>query len=427
MLDINIAVATFTFLIALFAQGLLVRRHFSGILDPLAYFIITSSFSVTLAATLIDDISILVRVVIYFIFFWLGFLVTTPPPQNPKLTNIGYRIRKDSYFSIIVATGVLIVVIANIFAWQRVGIPVFSTDPSLQKSESLTDGLGVVRRINWGLGTFLFMGSVFWALFNRSKIAFLCLAVLALVSTFNGSKSALLPMIFALGLFINRPFLNSQSASITDPVRSLSRYALAVAAIPILIVLFIESNGVSEAAIALGTRLLYFGDALLYWSDPDLRQHFKSANPSSSYLTHLFGGVLGAMRLVPYSPPMGNDFVQFSLRVGQEISDALGPNIPFYVKGEVFFGPIFAAAYSAVVGVAVGFFRRLFFQKSLSSLTSYTVFATLAGLSITLPVEDSLMVNRFFDLAIFLIPVAVFSKIIVWATRRPPPTKYDYS
>lgn len=425
MLEINVAIAASTFFIALFTQAFLARGHLSGILDPLVYFIVTSSFAVTLAATLVHDISILARVAIYLIFFWIGFLIAAPTPKNTNLAKIEWHIRKDASFPVIIATGVFIVVIANIFAWQRVGVPVFSVDPSLQKSESLTDGLGIVRRINWGLGTFLFMGSVFWALFNRSKIAVVCLTALALVATLNGSKSALLPMVFALGLFISRPFLNNQFASITEQVRSLSHYALVVAVVPVFVVFFVESDSVNEAAIALGTRLLYFGDALLYWSDPDLRQHFKSANPSSSYPTHLFGGVLGVMRLTPYSTPMGNDFVKFSLGVGQEISGALGPNIPFYVKGEVFFGPIFAAAYSSVIGMVMGFFRRMFVLKSLPSLTSYTVVATLVGLSMTLPVEDSLMVSRLFDLTIFLIPLFVFSRIIAWAARRPAPGKYD--
>ncbi|WP_310564650.1 hypothetical protein [Hydrogenophaga sp.] len=427
MLEINITTAVLTFIIALFIQAHVTRRHLSGILDPLTYFIVTSSFAVTLAATLVNDAYIFSRVAIYLFFFWLGFFITSPSSKNRDTTKTEHRIRKDASFSIIITTGVLLVITANIFAWQRAGVPLFSIDPSLQKSESLKDGLGIVRRLNWGLGTFLFMGSVFWILFNQSKIAVTYLTSLALVAILNGSKSALLPIVFAIGLFLKNPFLNNKLNSIKEHTRSLSRYTLIIAAVPVLAVFLIESDDITEAAIALGTRLLYFGDALLYWSDSELRQHFKSIHPPHSYPMHLFGGILGATRLVPYSAPIGNDFVQFSLRVGQELSDSLGPNVPFYVKGEIFFGTVFAAAYSTIIGMAIAFFRRIFSQREYSNLTSYTIAATLAGLSMTLPVEDSLMINRIFDFALFLTPTIIFSRILIWSTRRLTPNSNDYS
>lgn len=427
MLEINIISAISISFIALFTQAYATRRHLSGILDPLAYFIVTSSFAVTLAATLVNDVYILFRVVIYLIFFWVGFFITSSSSKNRNSTKREHRIHKDASFSIIITTGVLLVISANIFAWQRAGVPLFSHDPSLQKSESLTDGLGIIRRLNWGMGTFLFMGSVFWILFNQSRVAVACLAALAIAAILNGSKSALLPAVFAIGLFLLNPFLDNKLNSIKERMQSLSRYALVIAIAPVLAVFLIESDDITEAAIALGTRLLYFGDALLYWSDPELRQHFKSIHPPHSYPAHLFGGILGAARLVPYSAPIGNEFVQFSLRVGQELSGSLGPNIPFYVKGEIFFGTVFAAAYSTFIGLLIALVRRIFSQRAYTTLTSYTIAATLVGLSMTLPVEDSLMVNRVFDLALFLTPTIVFSKIIIWSTRRQAPNSNEYS
>lgn len=423
----NITIATLTFFITLFTQVYVTRRHLSGILDPLTYFIVTSSFALTLAATLVNDIYIFSRVAIYLFFFWLGFFIASPSSKIPSTTKMGHSIRKDTSFSIIITTGVLLVIFTNIFAWQRAGIPIFSIDPSLQKSESLTDGLGIVRRLNWGMGTFVFMGSVFWILFNRSKVAIGLLAALALVAILNGSKSALLPIVFAIGLFLKNPFSNNKFKSITEQTQRLSRYTLAIATTPVLVVFLIESDNIAEASIALGTRLLYFGDALLYWSDPELRRHFKLIHPPHSYPTHLFSGILGAIRLIPYSAPIGNDFVQFSLRAGQELSGSLGPNIPFYVKGEIFFGTVFAAAYSTIVGMAIALVRRMFARKTYLTLTSYSIAATLVSLSMTLPVEDSLMVNRLFDLVLFLTPTIVFSRIIIWSTRKQTPHRNDYS
>jgi hypothetical protein len=101
-----------------------------------------------------------------------------------------------------------------------------------------------------------------------------------------------------------------------------------------------------------------------------------------------------------------------------ELDSAIGPNTPFYVKGELFFGPYGAPFYAFNVGMLFKWIRSQFFQYAGESLTRYTVLATLVVLSGALPVEDSLFVVQFFDFAIFFALIYLTARIVDLALPR---------
>lgn len=420
MLDIDPIVTVASLVLILGLQLAVVRRHVGSILDPLLYFVVTTSFALTLAVAWVDDMALVTRVIGYFAAFWLGFhWVMQARRSRPLATRDTAVLTRDRLFPLLMVVGVLLFLVMNAAAWSVSGIPVLSKDPSLQKVEALTGGLGFVRRYNWGLGVFLFIGSIYWYLFERSRVAVGCFLVVALVTVLGGSKSAFLPVVFAMGLYLLRPFRDRQGGTRVVAIRRSAKYLLLLAMVPVVIVFLLESEDVAAAGSALVVRLLYFGDAMLFWSKADLRQHFMTLVQPIDYPTHLLGGILGILRIVPYEVPLGNQFVQFSLRAGEELSGSLGPNTPFYVKGELFFGVLFAPLYAAGVGAVVAGFRRAFLNVDRPTLMRYTLAASLLTLSMTLPTEDSLFMGRLGDFFLFYAPVYVLAKLLWWGSRPP--------
>lgn len=421
MLEIDPIVAIASLLLILGLQLAVVRRHVGSILDPLLYFVVTTSFALTLAVAWVDDAALVSRVIGYFASFWLGFHFVMRACRGtvPVAQRDAGELTPDRLFPLLMVIGVLFLLAMNAAAWAASGIPVLSKDPSLQKVEALTGGLGFVRRYNWGLGVFLFIGSIYWYLFERSRLAIVCFLVVALVTILGGSKSAFLPVVFAMGLYLLRPFRNRSGRTWGEVIQRSAKYLLLLAMVPVVLVFVLESEDLSAASTALVVRLLYFGDAMLFWSKMDLRQHFMALVQPIDYPTHLLGGLLGMLRIVPYEVPLGNQFVQFSLRAGEELSGSLGPNTPFYVKGELFFGVVFAPLYAATVGAVVAAFRCAFLGVDRPTLMRYTLAASLLTLSMTLPTEDSLFMGRLGDFFLFYAPVYVLAKLLWWGSRPP--------
>ncbi len=419
MLDIDPVAAIASLLIILIVQLGVVRGHIGSILDPLLYFVVSTSFALTLAVAWVDDVALVGRVVGYFAAFWFGFHFSMN--YNKGLSSIkGGKeadLERDNIFPLIMTIGVLLYLAMNVVAWSISGVPVFSNDPSLQKVEAFTGGLGFVRRYNWGMGVFLFMGSIYWYLFDRSRVAVVCFLCVAMVTVLSGSKSAFLPVVFAVGLYLLKPFRNTAGATWSAVAHRGAKYVLIAAAVPMMIVFLLESDDLAAAGTSLMIRLLYFGDVMLYWGTADLRQHFMQSFQPTDYPVHLLGGILGMLRIVPYDTPLGNQFVQFSLRVGEDLSGSLGPNTPFYVKGELFFGLVFAPVYAFVVGAVVAGFRRMFVGARGPTLTRYTLLASLLTLSMALPTEDSLFMGKIFDFFLFFAPMYAIAKLLWWGSR----------
>lgn len=405
------------FSLALFIQYLLVRRHLTNIADPLVYFVVTSSFSFSLAGFVVDDPWMLPRIILYFTFFYAGFRIAVGRPNEsgaPIVVSSDLR-----RFRIVVMLCCVTYLAANILLWMNSGLIILSDDPTLQKSDAYAGGLGFVRRVNWGIGVFAVMGSIYWLLWERSRRAMLFMLLTISITATGGSKGALLPLIFAIGLYFTKPFAG-KTRSIKQPNRRwLLIMAILAVMVPVAVVLLIENDSSEAAVNALLVRMFFFGDVLIYWGQADLRNYFSGFGPLG-YLQDTFGSILGVLRLVDYSIPVGNQFVQYSLPAGREFSESLGPNLPFYVRGELYFGWLVAPLHAFVIGWIFGRVRRLFVRYQGTSLLSYSLLAFAVVLSATLPIEEGLAVGKAFDFLVLFVPIYAFASIFNIRTSRRP-------
>lgn len=415
MIEDNLIILLFAFAATGVVQYALVRQRVASIADPLLFFVVTSAFSLALGCLAVDDSWLLVRLFVYFACFYAGFLLASGPSQRllPPLQMHG----DIQHFRAIVIVCGLVYLGFNTFMWMKSGVILLSDDPSLQKSEAYAEGYGLIRRYNWSVGVFVLIASLYWWLWERTALAVLFVTVSVLIAITGGGKSALLPAIFAVGLFIANPFVSAQLRNDAPRLRRIIPILLCFASIPVAIILITEHGTVKDALDAFVVRLFSFGDVLLYWGQETVRSEFAGLGPVD-YLRDTFGSVLGALRLTDYGIPIGNQFVRSTLPVGTDFSESLGPNLLFYVRGELYFGAVFAPLHAFIIGVIFGYLRRLFVTYRGHGLLTYSLLSFAVVLSLTLPTEEGLAVGQAFDFVIFFLPIYALTSYFSTSIRR---------
>ena len=93
-----------------------------------------------------------------------------------------------------------------------------------------------------------------------------------------------------------------------------------------------------------------------------------------------------------------------------------GPNVPFYVKGYIYFGYLGAIVYSFVLGMLIGKVRFLMTKLDFDKYGTLIVLAILfVNLSLFGIVQDSaLLISVLFDTFIFSIPLLLLSYLILY-------------
>lgn len=422
MIDERLDIVLVTFAFAAAAQWALLRGRIPSVLDPLFYFLVTSAFSLTLGTFVVEDPWLVVRIYTYFASFYAGLLVVLGRRSVARAPVAAKMDGGGDHFRVVLIGCVLVYVAVNAILWYRSGLILFSDDPSLQKSAAYVGGLGFVRRFNWSVGAFLLVAAVYWALWELRPASVVALVVVAATAVVSGSKAALLPAVVAVGMYLARPFASRSGRDVSPRLRPLVPFVVLAAAVPVAAVLIVENNDLSGAFDALVVRLFYFGDVLIYWGDDGLRRHFSSALPLD-YIRNTFGSVLGALRLIDYGNPIGSQFVQYTLPPSVDVSEGLGPNLPFYVSGELFFGMWLAPLHAFAIGAVFGAARRAFLHYRGASLLRYSVLAFLVFMSLTLTADEGLAIGQLFDFAFFFLPILAVSSLLRKRTRLPGPPR----
>lgn len=400
-------------LYALIAAGaihyLLLRRTIRGFFDPAAYVALSTTFACALTYSINGASPVTWRMVSNVLFFWLGWIVLTRRTRKSTAITQGWGDVNDwSLLKVGLVTLLLVFLCSNAYLWGTAGIPGLAEDVALMKTEGFSAGLGFVRRVNWGAGLFLVMGLTLWVLRSRSfAVLVLYLAVLGVLGL-SGSKAGLLPALFAISLVMRHP-----NAPLAPASRSFARCLLVIVLVAgaVALLALIVTGGEADLRLRLAAivvRLFYFGDVMLYWSDPAIRLYFGDIGPLD-YPAHLLNPLFGMFRLAEYQVPLGNLMVQQSLGASENLSEALGPNTPFYVKGELFLGPAFALLYSLAIGATAGALRRAFDESHWSSPVSFCLRGTLFLMIPALAMEDSLFVSMVLDMLLVVIPVLFFA------------------
>lgn len=416
MTEDNFVAMALVCLAATGVQYLLVRKHLKSIVDPLFYFVLISAFSLALGTFVSDDLWLVVRIYGYFAMFYAGFLAITGKTQKKQaILVLNDDMRK---FRAIVLGCAIVYLAVNAMIWLNSGVILLADDPSLLKSVAYSGGLGIVRRFNWGVGVFTVIASIYWVLWERRVLSILTVIVVILIAITSGGKSALLPALFAVGLYLTRPFASLNKTNHVSRLHSLIPLLFGIALVPVGIVLVIENETLKGAFEAFVVRLFYFGDVLLYWGQDGVRSEFSNLG-AIDYFKNTFGSTLGGLRLIPYEIPMGNQFVRYTLPVGTDFPESIGPNLPFYVRGELYLGIIVAPLYSFCVGAVVGCLRRCLICYHGHSLLSYSVLSFVVITSFALPIEEGLAIGQLFDFALLFIPIyGMAIALLIAATRQ---------
>lgn len=381
---------------------LIYKRQIFSFFDPLFFFILTQAFSIVLAFMQIKDISYLLNFLLCQLSFAAGFILLTRKLKKNELVddlNNTWGVKEHHfwvYFSII---GFIVILFSNIYLISIKGIIVLNDDPTSGKVEAFETGggLGAVRRINWGLLNLVNLSVIYLYAKSAKKKYLFMLLILTLITVSGGSKSSLLVyvnIIALLGVF--KSFSLSSTYKIINKAKA---PILAVGALLAVFILASKSENLSDAFLALGIRFLYFGDIIFYYYDNDSVKYFQQLD-FLDFFKYEFNSLLGLLRLVPYKNPLGYDMVAYSL-INQDLGDSkLGPNLPYYVKGHIFFGAFGAILYAFFVGVVVGKARAILYRKNRNN-TLCIIVIYINTLIFTYPQDSALTCSLLIDTLIF--------------------------
>lgn len=396
----------------------LFRNHIVHILDPLLFYIITQAFSTELAFLILDNPAYLINFLGCQVSFLIGFFlcsgkgITKFQIKNARLFHTGTSLEISfvKWFAIISS---LLLFTANLAQMRSTGIILLSDNPSAAKVTSFTEGSGVIKRLNWSI---LYLSGLFlMAMFLfRKKIKYaLVFCIILLIPALGGSKGALLFFVMATSLL--GCFGDVKNDSLFKKIKIGSFLLLGTAIILAgLIIRFSNSVESSEGIMfTLVTRFLFYGDSMIYYYNKPVIDYFSSYN-LLNYLADDFNAVFGSLRLVPYTEQLGYRLVNYYFNIN---SDIWGPSIPFYVKGNIYFGYYGAFIYSMVIGSVVGFVRNRFYRLvQLQHSLPYSLIIIYLNMMIyTLAQDSPVFISVVFDTILLSMPVIG----IVYLVHKP--------
>jgi uncharacterized MAPEG superfamily protein len=402
------------FLIAVLVSAVVIvlayYKFILGIVDPLTFFVLAMIANSTLMFALPWERAVKIEFVFFAFFFWLGFALRARIPRS----FLPVRLGESSLFDLQLLLMALctLIVIANLYLGMTAGFPIFSSNPSTAKVENLTGGLGVVRRINMAPYIFLCSGCMLLvSLGYRRRLAIILLGVASIFIALSGSKSALLPVLYVQVFVLAHRGLWNKTKWISKTKKSAFILFL-LAALIALLVASKDQGGIQLGLLFLAQRMLYAGDIILYYYP--VRGSIQSLAHANGldYISYLFQSTLGLFRLIPYRDALGT-VIMGSGETG------FGPNAQYFVRADIFFGPIYGCIYCFVIGYFVGLMRRGFFTFSGGNATKLTLRLTLAVSATALAVESQLFVTDLVDLLLMLVPLYCLARLVRFATQAP--------
>lgn len=395
------------------------RKRIFSIFDPLSIMAVTQAASSVMAIALISQASMLWQFMLSQAAFTLG-VVLAPVQSLPKGPTSSWS-KGDIYFAEwVVMVLFSILVAANVWLGLSAGFPLFSDDPSLTKFSTFTGGLGLVRRINWGIGTFVPTASLllgirgchrrlFWGVFVASMI----------ISSLGGSKGALLVYLEIIVFVLFRKDIVSDAVA-----RRLNGALKGLALIAGLLALFVLYISIHDPALAAGAllkRVLYAGDVIIYYYQPAIMREFAKLGPVD-YIIAMLNPLLGELRLAEYQFPLGYQMLLIYFKNGEQPSAVLGPNTTFFVVGHIYFGWFFGIIYSGCVGYIVSKVRSACLSARGTTPLRMAIYLTMAIVIFGFPAEAPLFVSMasdtFIPLCMVVVLVAVAGSILRLASRR---------
>jgi oligosaccharide repeat unit polymerase len=204
---------------------------------------------------------------------------------------------------------------------------------------------------------------LFLVLYRAQQIDYILLIIVIALTALEGSKSALLRILIMLFLWINHPLFRHRKNMIKW-VKLFAPLGALVSFSVVFIVLLKENDSSQDANFAFIRRIIYGADAILTFYLPVNEQFFAGIH-FWDYPSHFFNQVLAFLKIVPNHEAFGNVMVAnaFPNRVGTIV----GPNTPYYIEGQIFFGYYGAFVYSLLIGCCYAVIRNYFFNHKFYS------------------------------------------------------------
>ncbi len=245
---------------------------------------------------------------------------------------------------------------------------------------------------------------------KRKKYLFLLLVVIIFTAV-EGSKGSLLKVLTTFAFLAYHPIFRGRS----EIFRLFKRYIpiglLAIITI-FSVVLLKENQQIDQAVFALARRFLYSADSILYYYTP-INVNYFSRYSFIDYPAYLANPVLGFFRIAPYKEVFGNIMVENAIPDFAKADVIVGPNIPFYIEGQIFFGYYGAFIHSFVIGTLYSLIRLLFFSLKNGSSFSFVFICTLCQIAGNIITDTSLFITMLSDTCVFVLPVYILTSFIL--------------
>lgn len=391
------------------------RRFIFSIFDPLCLFV----------ATLIADSALMLsfpwapdlkwEFVGFTFFLWAGFAIRGRMPK----THASVVFNREALFELeFVLLALFIVIVAgNIYLGTSTGFPLLSSHPSEAKVADFTGGLGIVRRFNMGPYDFFACGCLLLVMIGHKRYwALTGLSIATLFVVLDGSKSAMLPIIFSLAFLLAHRGLHHSDRF----KRRVKRYMFILLALGLSVAILVkvrDTGSIGGGILGFFQRLLLAGDVILYYV-PN-REIIKAlVRPDFlGFLQNLFGDFLGMLRILPYQSSLG------SLILGSD--NGFGPNVQYFVQADLFFGPTLGMVYCFVVGYIIASLRTNFFRRTTRSAVWSTFKLMLAVSAFSLAIDAGMFAAPIVMALLLVLPLWAIARIVWISASRPismPPT-----
>lgn len=398
------------------------RKYYSSIYDPLFFnIVINLSFSTSLMyVTNSDKTFFIIEFILFQIAFFLGFITINKINLVKSTMNTHYNTYSLSQNSLNMLASItiiifIIVILINLIIAMKTGFAIFSDNPTSAKVDNFSDGGGIYRRILWSIGSLSIIGSIILILSGYKKKLFIFVISISLIMSIgSGSKSALLPFVFFIYILVTHPMF--QNNILAKKIKRLLPILMIFAIVVALLVLTIESDTLESAIYAFINRLLFNGDSVLYYYSPIVYEYFENYN-FFTYLYNIFNGLLGMLRIVPYELPTGFQMIYEYNGGSLPFSTILGPNTPFYIVADMYFGPIIGFFYSFFVGGFIAYARQLFLRNRRNAI-NFLLSTWLYMASFTFIIEAPLFVGRLFEMLLFFTPIFLIVYLLHFNSRK---------
>lgn len=407
-------------LIILLLSLFLIKNYIRSITEPIVFIIFTQSFS--LGLVFIQNnfnayfFLILFNYIILISSFYIFYYSLLSNKKNTSKIAVNYVNVNQSFLNIkvfaIIAS--LLLIIFNLKHIYTTGAAIFSDNISEAKTTNFNDGGGIIRRLNWSLLYFVIMINFFIFYHLKVKLFKLLFFSLIILQILGGNKGALVSVIFLLSsMMVNKTFNDSLSYF----NRKIKIY-LPISIFFAIFILFLSSDTLEKAFDHFIIRLLYFGDVNIYLSDDNVINYFNNWGVKE-FIDYLFNSFTGMIGLVSYNQPIGTIMVSIYNGGNLNFSANLGPNLPYYATGIIFFGTYGSFILSFLIGFFLAYIKFRCEEYNGNNIWGLFIFSYLYFMMYTLTQDPIAFFGRIFDSIILITPILIISIILTTIIKKP--------